>query len=153
MSDWQDRIVGARMAVDDEYAPTIDNSQFTRQEWGLIMTAVEFDIRHPAEDDRAELYADTSRIRDIMPEVEKVANMNAMGAPQQQQSSGGFLGNLKDALGLGGGGGGSMTTSVDEDKVQAAERLVDGYATELQAYLEDNGMWVEIREEYRQSAE
>jgi hypothetical protein len=152
MSEWQDRIVGARMAVDDEYAATIDNSQFSRQEWGLIMTAVEFDIREAADEQRAQLFADTSSLPQIMPEVEKVAEMNAMGGPQQPSGGGGgILGGLKDALGLGGSGGG--TTSVDQQKVEAAERLVDGYASELQAYLEDEGRWTEVREVYVETTE
>lgn len=150
MSDWQDRIVGARMAVDDSYASAIDNSQFSRQEWGLIMTAVEFDISDPADDERARLVADTSNVGEIMPEVERVAEMQGggMAGAGQTDRSGGFLDSVKGALGLGGGGRGG---GVDEDTVAAAESLVQGYAEELQAYLEDEGRWDEIRTAYRDS--
>jgi hypothetical protein len=149
MSDWQNRIVGARMAVDTEYSPTVDNSGFSRQEWGLVMTAVEFDIRHADDPDRAELYADTEHIRDIMPEVENVAKMQPMGMGQQQEQSGGLLDNLKSSLGIGRGGGGSKEP--DEDRIREAEELVDGYAKQLQAHLEKNGSWEEVLEVYRES--
>jgi len=48
---WQDLIVGDRMAVDQEFAQQVTDSQFSRQEWGLIMTAVEFTIRTETEMD------------------------------------------------------------------------------------------------------
>lgn len=150
MSDWQDKMVGARMAVDDSYSSAVDNSRFSRQEWGLIMTAVEFDIRDPADEERAELVADTSHLPDIVPELEKVANMQGamggMGEPDRG-GGGGLFDSLKGALGLGGDDG----TEVDESKVLAAESLAEGYAAELQAYLEEHGRWTEIRETYRQS--
>lgn len=146
MSEWQDRIVGARMAVDNDYSPRIDNSGFSRQEWGLIMTAVEFDIRDAADDEEAELYADTSNLPEIMPEVENVAQMSSMGAAgNQQSSSGGFVDSVKSALGLGGGSSGG---GVDEDRLSEAEELAQGYATELQRYLEQNDSWDEVRAAY-----
>ena len=149
MSNWQDRIVGARMAVDTDYSPTIDSSSFSRQEWGLVMTAVDFDIRHADDPERAELYADTANVREIMPEVENVAQMQSMGMGQQSQpdSGGGFLDDVKSALGLGGGGGGS--DEPDEARIREAEDLVDGYTTKLQAHLEANGSWEEVLETYR----
>lgn len=147
MSEWQDRIVGARMAVDNDYSPRINNSDFSRQEWGLIMTAVEFDIRDAADDEKAELYADTSNLPEIMPEVENVAQMSSMGTAgtQQNDSGGGFVDSVKSALGLGGGSGGN---GMDEDRISEAEELAQGYATELQRYLEQNDSWDEVRAAY-----
>lgn len=148
MTDWQDRIVGARMAVDDEYSSAIDDSGFSRQEWGLVMTAVEFDVRNADDPDRAELYADTSNISDIMPEVENVAQMQSMGMGQGagDGSGGGFLDSVKSALGLGSGGGGGENL---ERRVAEAKDLADGYASELQAYLEENGSWTDVLGAYR----
>ncbi|WP_255149735.1 DUF5799 family protein [Halorarius halobius] len=151
MTNWQDRIVGARMAVDDEYSSAIDNSGFSRQEWGMVMTAVEFDIRNADDDEHAELYADTSNLKDIMPEVESVAEMQSMGMGQQADSGGGgVLDSVKSALGLGGDGSDDADL---ERRVREAEDLVDGYATELQAHLEANGTWEEVLAAYREQDE
>ncbi len=149
MADWQDRIVGARMAVDNEFAGRVEGSSFSRQEWGLVMTATEFDIE---DGDDPRLYADTSSLRDVMPELEKVAQQTAMGAPQQEDSDGGVLGSLKSALGLGGGsssGGGKDR----EQRVREAEQLTDEYAKQLQERLEANGSWDDVVELYRQGGE
>ncbi|CCQ37310.1 uncharacterized protein Nmlp_3173 [Natronomonas moolapensis 8.8.11] len=147
MTDWQDMIVGDRMAVDGEFDPRVDDSRFTRQEWGLIMTATTFEIESPEDDEAAELVANTEELRGMMPEIEKVAEMDPMGGnpTDDTDSGGGFLGSVFSALGLGGGGGGHG--GVDEEKLEAAEALVADYATELQAHLESDDRWDEIRAE------
>lgn len=142
MSDWQDMIVGDRMAVDEEFSTQVDNSQFTRQEWGLIMTATSFEIEDADSEEAAKLVADTSELPTMMPEIEKVANMGPMGQSQQRSSGGGVLDSVLDALGIGGGGG---DDGVDEDKLEAAEALVTAYTRELQTHLENRGRWGEVR--------
>lgn len=142
--DWRDRIVGARMAVDDSYAAAIDNSRFSRQEWGLIMTAVEFDVANPDDDEHAALIADTSNLPDVLPELDRIREAQQMGpggSPPSKHGGSGVLDALKDALGLDGSGG-----DVDEETLRAAERLVEGYASELQSHLEGEGQWEEIRQ-------
>lgn len=143
--DWTDRIVGARMSVDSDFSSRIDNSQFSRQEWGLIMTAVEFRIEHAEDPGRARLVADTSRIEDIMPEVERAAEMQGQmgGRGGNDPSRGGVLGSLRDALGFGGDAG--TRGSVDPNRVAAATSLVEAYTTELQSYLEKQDRWEEVR--------
>lgn len=144
MSDWQDMIVGDRMAVDDEFSARVERSGFSRQEWGLIMTATDFDIRDPADEDAATLVADTSELPAIMPELENVAQMGPMGQPQQrEQSGGGIVDSVLGALGLGDDGDGGGGT--DQERLEEAERLVQAYADELQAHLEDQGRWGEVR--------
>jgi hypothetical protein len=142
MSDWQDMMVGDRMTVDGEFAPRVEESRFSRQEWGLIMTATTFEIDHPEDEQEAELVANTDDLRGMMPELEKVGNMGPMG--NQQADSGdseGVFGSVLDALGMGSGGSGG----VDEKKLQAAEDLVAEYADELQTHLETEGRWEKIR--------
>jgi len=39
---------------------------------------------------------------------------------------------------------------VDADELAAAERLVQEYADELQAHLEDNGRWEQVRLAYQE---
>ena len=140
MSDWQDMIVGARMQVDDEFSARVDNSSFSRQEWGLIMTATSFDIENPDDEAAAELVADTSEIPTIMPELEKVSEMGPMGRPQESDG-GGLLGSLLGSLGF----GGDEDDGPDEEKVSAAESMVAAYAEELQTHLEEEGRWAEVR--------
>ena len=138
---WQDIIVGDRMAVDQEFAQRVADSQFSRQEWGLIMTAVEFEIENPGDEERARIVADTSKVEQVMPELENIRNqMNSMaGGGGGDGGGGGVFDSVKDALGLGGGGG------VDQDRVDAANRLAQEYAGELQQRLESQGKWKQVR--------
>jgi hypothetical protein len=143
---WHDRIVGARMAVDSEFADQVDRSVFSRQEWGLVMTAVEFDIQDATDEADAELVAKTEDLREVLPELERAREAQAAMAAGQQPDSGGggFVENVKEALGF----GGNDADEVDEDQLREAKRLADAYAGELQSYLETNGRWTEIRTAY-----
>lgn len=136
---WMDRIVGDRMAVDREFTERVNESRFSSQQWGLIMTATEFEIRNPADPENARLVADTEKLPQIMPELEKIdaqvqAAGGAGGSTGSSGGSGGLLGSLKSALGLGGSG------ASDEDQ-QAAKALVAEYADRLQQRLEEQGKW------------
>ena len=135
---WTDMIVGDRMAVDNEFNSRVEASEFSRQEWGLIMTAVEFEIEDPGTD-RARLVADTANLPAVMPEMDRIADQQrGMGG---SGGGSGILGTLKDALGFGGSGG----RGTDQDRVRAAEELANAYAKELQAHLEERGKWEAIR--------
>lgn len=135
--DWTDRIVGARMAVDSEFEDRLQHSEFSRQEWGLVMTAVEFDIEHPDDPDRARIVANTSNLDAIMPELDRMSDMTPMGA--SDNSSDGVLDSVKNALGFGGG------NDIDEEQREQAEQLAAEYAEELQQHLEQRGKWDDIR--------
>jgi hypothetical protein len=143
--EWSDLIVGERMQVDQEFDDKVAASNFSRQQWGLIMTAVEFDIEQPADAEAARLIADTAKVESILPELDKLDNQGAMGgSPGSQDSggsgsgSGGLLGGLKDALGLG-------DATNDREQLAAAEELTQMYADDLQRKLETRGKWERIR--------
>lgn len=141
MTDWQDMIIGDRMTVDREFSSRVENSQFSRQEWGLIMTSVTFEIENPDDEAAAKIVADTTKLPGMMPEIEKVSEMDPMAGPQASSNSGGgVLDSLLGALGLGDSG-----NDVDESRVDAAETLVTAYAEELQTHLETEGRWDEVR--------
>jgi len=141
MTDWQDHIVGARMAVDQEFADRVAESQFSRQQWGLIMTAVEFDLEHPGDPDRARIVADTSKLPHIMAELDNVQRQTAaMQGGRDPGGGGGLFDSVKSALGLGGDDG------ADEELRLAAESLAREYASELQAHLEAEGRWQTVRD-------
>lgn len=145
-SDWQDLMVGDRMAVDRQFSERVAASRFSSQEWGLIMTAVEFRIEDPGDAENARLVADTSKVEQIVPELEKVRDaQGAMGGPggggsRGGGSSGGFLGSVKDALGIGGADGGDHA-----EVVGRADAMTNEYAGLLQDRLENEGKWERIR--------
>jgi len=148
MSDWTDSIVGDRMTVDREFNDRVENSEFSSQEWGLIMTATELDIEHADDPERARIVAKTEKLPQIMPELENVrSQMSQMGgAPggDSGSSGGGIVDSLKGALGLGG------SDSVDEEQVEAAERLTQAYADALQTHLESKNKWEQVRVAYQE---
>ncbi|QFU81352.1 DUF5799 family protein [Natronorubrum aibiense] len=148
MSDnsWTDRIVGARMTVDQSFSTRIADSEFSNQQWSLIMTATEFEMEHADDPDRARIVANTDSVEQIIPELDNMPTgmgaMGGQGAGQQGgSSSGGLFGSIKGALGLGGGDDGDG----DAEKLRAAERLTQEYAEELQAHLESEGRWESVR--------
>ncbi len=155
MSEWTDAIVGERMTVDNRFNERVAASRFSSQEWGLIMTATEFEIESSDDPEAARIVADTSNLPAIMPELQNVRDqVSAMGgAPGGgggaggSGSAGGVLDSIKGALGLGGGNGGGGPS---DEEIEAAEQLVQEYADELQAHLEDVGKWEQVRIAYQE---
>lgn len=136
---WTDLIVGDRMTVDQQFNDRVTASEFTRQEWGLVMTAVEFEIENPEDADDARIVANTSKLEHVMPELDNIKQqMNPMGGGSGSDS-GGIISSVKSALGMG------ESDGADEEKTRAAERLTQEYADELQAHLEEKGKWSQIR--------
>ncbi|QAU12385.1 hypothetical protein EKH57_06445 [Halorubrum sp. BOL3-1] len=150
MSEWTDAIVGERMTVDNQFNERVAASRFSSQEWGLIMTATDFEIENADDQEAARVVADTSSLPAIMPELESLRSQMAGmgGAPGGGGggSGGGLVDSIKGALGLGGGGGGGAS----DEELEAAERLVQEYADELQAHLEEVGKWEQVRVAYRE---
>ena len=154
MSEWTDAIVGERMTVDNQFNDRVSASRFSSQEWGLIMTATEFEIEDADDPEDARVVADTSSLPAIMPELENVRSQVAAmgGAPggdagESGGSGDGLVDSIKGALGLGGGGGDSGPS---DEEIDAAERLVQEYADELQAHLEETGKWERVRVAYQE---
>ncbi|TKX54701.1 hypothetical protein EXE42_06190 [Halorubrum sp. SP3] len=153
MSEWTDAIVGERMTVDNQFNERVAASRFSSQEWGLIMTATELEIEDADDPEAARVVADTSSLPAIMPELENLrSQMSGMGgapggggAGDSGGSGGGVVDSIKGALGLGGGSGGPS-----DEELEAAERLVQEYADELQAHLEEVGKWEQVRVAYQE---
>ena len=145
-SDWTDAIVGERMAVDQEFSGEVRESSFSNQEWGLIMTAAEFEIENSDDADAARIVPDTSKVAAIMPEVDQMdQRMGAAGGPGGGGTdSDGIVSSVKDALGMGGDDG------PDEERVAAAEDLLQRYADALQTHLEEKGRWEQVRIAYQE---
>ena len=139
---WRDKLAGARMRVDQEFNQRVLDSQFSNQEWGLIMTAIEFDIDNPDDPEQAEMTANTENLEQIMPELDNLPQGMARPDGSNTEGGGGVLDSLKSVLGF--DGADTNGASVDEDELAAATALVDEYASELQAFLEDEGRWDEV---------
>ncbi|MEZ3117050.1 DUF5799 family protein [Halobaculum sp. MBLA0147] len=154
MSDWTDAIVGDRMQVDQQFNSRVRQSTFTNQEWGLIMTATEFEIEDADDPETARIVADTEKLPQIMPELENMSDgMGGMaggpgGGPGGGSGGGGLsdaISGIKDAV-LGGGG----DSGPDEEKLAAAEDLTQEYAEALQDHLEQRGKWEQVRLAYQE---
>lgn len=145
--NWTDRIAAERMRVDQQFESRIEGSSFNRQQWGLVMTAVEFEIENPQDPETARMVADTSKLSSVMAQVEEIGNRGpAMGggggsSGSTTSSGGGLLGKLSDALGLGGDDSGENPLRGE------AETLAGEYAEQLQAQLEERGRWDGICEQ------
>jgi hypothetical protein len=142
---WRDYVVGDRMAVDRQFSDRVTQSDFSSQEWGLIMTATEFRIDDADDPERATVVADTSKVEQIAPQLDEIkSEMGAMGpgggGGGSSGGSGGIFGSVKDALGIGGDDG------RDPEEVRSkAETLTAEYARLLQERLENEGKWEEVR--------
>lgn len=147
-SDWTDAIVGERMAVDQQFSSEVRDSPFSNQEWGLIMTAAEFDIVDADDPEEARIVPDTSKVAGIMPEVEKM-DSGMGGAPGGGRGgggdSGGMFSSVKDALGVGGDDGSAGSEHTDD-----AEELLERYAEALQEHLIEKGRWEQVRVAYQE---
>jgi hypothetical protein len=142
-NEWTDQLAGARMQVDQRFQDTLEASSFTNQEWGLVMTAIDWDIENPDTPEEAELVADTDQLSEIIPELENIQNQ--MGGSQRPVEEGpdtqGFLGRIKryihDLT--------SNTSSQSSKKrYNDAVELVEGYTMELQSFLEERGRWADV---------
>jgi len=141
--EWRDRLAGARMQVDQQFTDQVVNSQFSNQQWGLIMTAVEFDIESPDHPEEATLVANTEHLDQILPELDKIDQGMGGAQPGGGQSSGG---GIIDSIGKLVPGMGGEESGVDEDQKAAATALAEEYATQLQKHLESQGRWAGICE-------
>lgn len=139
MSDWTAEFVGDRMTVDQAFNEQVTASAFTHQEWGTIMTAVDFEIEGAETPATAELVANTEDVDQILPALDEIEQqrgaMSPGGGGPTGDTGGGILDTLTDRLGLGGG------DDDEDDRLAAAEGLADAYAEAFQEHLEDEGKW------------
>ncbi|AGN00105.1 hypothetical protein L593_00750 [Salinarchaeum sp. Harcht-Bsk1] len=149
MTAWTDQFVGDRMAVDREFTERVAASEFSSQEWGTIMTAVEFEIEDPESPEQARVVADTSKVDQVLPAIESMregmgmggapgaggGGTNADGREGGAGSGSGLFGSIKDSLGLGGGG------DEADHRAESAAALAEEYAQRFQEHLEEHGKW------------
>ncbi|MCD2200462.1 DUF5799 family protein [Halobacterium sp. KA-4] len=129
------------MSVDNEFDDRVRASSLSNSQWGLVMTAVEFEIEDADDPDNARVVADTSKLEHVLPEMQNVDKQMAMGGggSQSMNRSSGVVGGIKDALGLGSADDG------DEELEAEATQLAEEYAEAFQSHLEDEGKWEKVR--------
>jgi len=146
--DWTDLVVGARMSVDQQFANRVQASGLSRPQWGLVMTAVEFEFENPGDPEAARIVADTSSLQHVLPEMDDVDQQmrpgGGGGGPGGSSAGSGVVGGIKDALGIGSDGGSGGGDDHEELAAESRE-LAQAYADELQAFLEDEGRFDEVR--------
>lgn len=139
--NWQDYLAGHRMAVDREFSSRVRDSNLNSQQWGLVMTAAEFEIENPDDPQRATLVLSTDRLEHVLPAMEATGGHPAAGPGGDGSGAGGGVFDwVKNALGV--GGGKDDTDALTEE----AERLTADYASRLQRRLQEEGEWDEIRQ-------
>ena len=136
--DWTATVAAERMKLDGEFADRIEASSFDNQQWGLVMTAVEFEIENPTDPDAARIVPDTSNLPAILPELDRISRAGPMGSggPPERSGGGGVLDAVRGALGLGSDG--------DDQRLAEATALAEEYAERLQGRLESNGRWEDV---------
>ncbi len=132
---WTDYLAGARMQVDQEFSKRVRASEFTNQQWGLIMTAVEFEIHDPADPERAELVANTDNVEAIMPELDAIER-RSLGPGGADDSGGSLFDRIRGYF--------SSDSEGDDQQYEQAVALVDEYTTQLQERLREEGRWQEL---------
>lgn len=138
MADWTDQFIGDRMAVDQEFSDRIQNSSFTTQEWGTIMTAVEFVIESPENPESATLVARTDDIEHVLPALEDMQGPMGPAGPgsSEQSSSDGIVSRILGSLGIG-----EEEEKIDEEQLQTAKQLADEYASTFEEHLKEQEKW------------
>ncbi len=133
MADWYSRAVHERVTVDSAFNKHLRSKPITHHQWGLLMTAIEFDIVNPDEPERARIVPDLSKIDSVLPQVKEAED--AANAPTPD--SAGVVERVKRAVGL---------AEPEDPYVRVARSLASQYATELQEELEKQERWEETCE-------
>jgi len=142
---WTDMLAGARMQVDQQFQERLEQSDFTNQEWGLVMTAVEFEVLNADDPEEAQLVADREQIRQIIPELDSIQReMGGAARPVESNPDGsGMFGRIKQYLGF---LSDDTSDETNQERLATAKVLVDEYTEQLEAYLRERGRWEEIRQ-------
>jgi len=130
MADWYSRAAHERVQVDQTFNARLRDKPVTAHQWGLLMTAIEFDIVNPEEPERARIVPDVSKVDSVLEQVKEAEDASNAPAPD----SPGVVERVKRTLGL---------SDPEDPYKRAARSLASQYATELQEELEEQGRWEE----------
>jgi hypothetical protein len=147
MPEWTDKLARARIQVDKEFYESIERSQFTEQEWGLIMRATEWRVANPESPEHAKLVAETDKVAEILPQLSRIRQdvQTAAAGPEaarQRTLAEGFSGWINGFVEM---LSRAVTSNSRDSRVEDAEALAAEYAERVQDYLERRGKWNEVR--------
>jgi len=127
-------------------------SRFSSQEWGLIMTATEFEIENADDSENARIVADTSSLPAIMPEEENVRSQVAAmgGAPGGAGGSGGPAAGSSTRSRARSGSGAVVATTAPPTELDAAERLVKSTPTSYRRTSKRSASGEQVRVAYQE---
>lgn len=148
MPEWTDKLARARIQVDKEFHEEVKRTQFTEQEWGLVMTAVEWRVANPDDPEHARLVAETDNVKDILPQLTRIrrdVETAAAGPDAARQRSlaegfSGWINGFVEMLSR------AVTSESTDSRVEDAETLAAEYAERVQDYLERRNRWDEVRQ-------
>lgn len=137
-------LVGHRLAVDQEFAERVRDSEFSSMEWDLIMSTVSFELSDPGDPENAAIVADLEGIPKAINAIEDLpdAGPGVGGGPASAGGNQGIFGRISARLGL----DESVGSSSRDERIQAANALVTEYAEVLQIHLKQQRHWQELCE-------
>lgn len=135
-------LVGHRLAVDQEFAERLHESEFSSMEWDLIMSTVSFEMEEPDDPEAAAIVPNVEELPAAISAIEDLpdAGPGVHGGPDRAGGSGGIVDRLTSRFGITGDEG---PTSPDARR-RAATALVTEYAEVLQIHLKQQRAWTAL---------
>ena len=156
MSHWTDAIIRERMAVDEEFEMNIADSEFTKQEWNIMMSMLDLKITNVDDPENAQVGANMEKLPEILKKMESVETRPNQSAADTGEPKG-IAGKLRAKLfGVKVGDVISFDRGDDEidaERLQTAEQLVDDYLSNLQSQLETRGSMARACTAYKRNRE
>lgn len=136
---WKNLIMDDRMTIDQEFAPRIQASPLSQQQWELILVAAEFKVEHPENPEEASIVADTSGFPQITPHLDQLPDWTGQG----ETTSGvrGFLDTIRGLVDF------RREEDIKEETLREGESLAQDYADALESHLRERGKWEKVCEE------
>lgn len=156
MSHWTDAIISERIAVDEEFEMNVADSEFTKQEWNIMMSMLELKITNVDDPENAQVSANVEKLPEILKNLESVETRPSQPAANTGEPKG-IGGKLRaklfgikvgDVISFDRGDDG-----IDEKRLQTAEQLVNDYLSALQTQLEMTGSMARACSAYKRNRE
>lgn len=148
----EELLVGHRLAVDQEFATRVRDSEFSSMEWDLIMSSVTFELANPDDPEEAAIVADLEEVWTAIDAIDDLPDRQPgvkPSTPHRGSREPGVLSRLSSSLGLDDVWGGGPS----DERIQSANALVTEYAEVLQIHLKQQHHWEELCERVESQSE
>lgn len=132
-------LIGHRMNADKAFAGRLNESDFSRTEWDLIMSVVSFEIDDPEKPETANLRPVIENLDDAIAAADEVPKDDTSGPYSSGDTSSEGLFDRLTGLFSGGKSSG--------DRRREAEALVNEYTATLQEQLKEHDRWESVCEQ------